>query len=78
MIHYYIFVIQLMYFNTIIHIYKQIFMFLKTLTALERIAKGNTLVSSPSIQSHNLTPTLTITYIYHLPWSGVGVKLTFS
>jgi hypothetical protein len=53
-------------------------MFLKTPTAIEKSAKEDTLVSSPSTQSHNLNPTLIITYISHPPWWGDGVKLTFS
>jgi hypothetical protein len=60
------------------HNYKKHFMFLKTPTATERSAKGDTLVSPHSIQSHNLTSTLTITCILHPPWWGVGIKLTFS
>jgi hypothetical protein len=43
-------------------------MFLNTRTATERSAKGDTQVSGHSIQSHNLTPTLTITCILHPPW----------
>jgi hypothetical protein len=50
------------------HNYKKHFMFLETPTATERSAKGDTLVSSHSIRSHNLTHTRTITCILHPPW----------
>ncbi len=50
---------------------------MKTPTAIERSEEGDTLVSSPPTQGHNLTPTLSLTYISHLPWWGVGVKLTY-
>jgi hypothetical protein len=50
-----------MYFNTLIHIYKQIFMFEKTSTAIERSAKGDTLVFLP----HTPSPTLTITFLFY-------------
>jgi hypothetical protein len=66
-IHYYIFSKQIMYFNTLIHIYKQIYMFLKAPSVTERSATGDTLVSSPPFRSPSLTSTPTMTYISYLP-----------
>ncbi len=40
--------------------------------------KGDTLVPSPPTQGHNLTPTLTVTYISHRPWWELMLKVVSS
>jgi hypothetical protein len=62
LIHHYTFLIQIMYFNTVIHIYQQICMFLKKPTVTEWSVNGDTLVYSLQTQTHNLTPTLLLTF----------------
>jgi hypothetical protein len=57
-----------LFFNTLIHIFKQFFIFLKIRTVIEISAKDDTLVSSTPTQSHNLTSILTNTDIPHRPW----------
>jgi hypothetical protein len=47
---YFVFLVQITYFNTLLHIYKQIFMFLKMPIVIERSAEGTT---HPKSQLHS-------------------------
>ncbi len=76
---YHTFLIQITYFNTLIRIYKQMFYVLETPSVIELSERGhsNSFLPSSPTQSHNVIPTLTITYISHQTLWEVGFSWLF-